>query len=562
MWLVEQLRTHPELAVFLVLALGYGLGRIRLGSFQVGTVIGVLIAGILVGQLRITVADELKDTFFLLFLFSIGFKTGPQFFSGLRSGGLAQAGVTVVVCASALIAALLTAKLFGFDRGIASGLLAGSMTESAALGTATDAIAKLSLPPEMRQQLAADSTVAFAVTYVVGMIAVTWLLSRLGPWLMRVDLAESCRQLEQQLGIDRTDPDVVSAHAEFSMRAYEIGAGYAGRTVSELEAAFGAYRVYVERIRHGEDMGEEITEPSPGDVLRERDRVVLSGRSEALVGEQNPLRECEVDDHDLLDIPTVQVDIVVTHKAALRKPLRELATLAASRGVFLHSLARGGDDLPFSLLTMLQRGDVVTLSGAKEHIERAAQDIGQAQWHSEATNVVSVSLAILIGGLIGLPALSIGRLDIGLSMFVGVLLGGLVLGWLCSVKPRLGGVPPAALWFFDSVGLAGFLAVVGMNAGPQFVQGVTQSGVALILAALIVVASAHIVGVLVGYYIFKLHPGVLLGVCAGAGTAAPALAAVQEVAGSKVPTLGYGVGYALGNVLLALWGSIVVLLLA
>ena len=204
---------------------------------------------------------------------------------------------------------------------------------------------------------------------------------------------------------------------------------------------------------------------------------------------------------------------------------------------------------------------MLELSGAREHVEAAAREIGHAQWQSDATNVIAMSVAILAGGLIGLPALSIGRLDIGLSMFVGVLLGSLVMGWLASVKPQLGGVPPAALWFFDSVGLAGFLAVVGMNAGPDFVRGVSESGISLVLAAVAVVSCAHIAGVLIGYYLLRMHPGVLLGVCAGAGTAAPALAAVQEVAKSKVPTLGYGVGYALGNVLLALWGSVMVLLM-
>ena len=313
-WLVDALRTHPELALFLVLGVGYALGRVRIGSFQLGTVIGVLIAGILIGQLRIEVPAALKDTFFLLFLFSIGFKTGPQFFSGLRSGGLAQAVVTVVVCVTGLLAAFVAARLFGFDAGTASGLVAGAMTESATLGTAGDAIDKLLIDADLREQLATGSTVAFAVTYVVGMISVTWLLPRVGPWLMRVDLAESCRKLETELGIDQPDPGVSSAHADFVMRAYDVSPEYIGKSARDLEGAFGAFRVYCERVRRN----RKVESVDDDFVLQEGDRVVLAGRSEALVGETNPLREHEVDDRELLDIPTVQIDVIVTNRNVMR----------------------------------------------------------------------------------------------------------------------------------------------------------------------------------------------------------------------------------------------------
>jgi putative transport protein len=93
------------------------------------------------------------------------------------------------------------------------------------------------------------------------------------------------------------------------------------------------------------------------------------------------------------------------------------------------------------------------------------------------------------------------------------------------------------------------------------VTGLRTSGVTLVAAGLLVVLLPHLVGVLVGHWVFKMHPGVLLGVCAGAGTATPALAAIQEAARSSVPTLGYGVSYAVGNVLLALWGTVIVALL-
>jgi putative transport protein len=174
-----------------------------------------------------------------------------------------------------------------------------------------------------------------------------------------------------------------------------------------------------------------------------------------------------------------------------------------------------------------------------------------------------VAVAIVAGALIGLPALDIGGVEIGLSLPVGVLLGGLVAGWLRSVRPHLfGRIPGATLWVFESIGLTGFVAVVGLNAGPDFVTGLRASGPSLLLAGLITVMSALLVGVLVGRWVFKMHPGVLLGVCAGACTATPALAAVQETAKSAVPSIGYGVAYAIGNVLLAIWGTVIVVLIS
>jgi putative transport protein len=209
----------------------------------------------------------------------------------------------------------------------------------------------------------------------------------------------------------------------------------------------------------------------------------------------------------------------------------------------------------------VERGDVLRLAGARHNIERVAAQIGIAEWPTAASDMTTVSVAILLGGLIGLPAISLGKLELGLSLFVGVLLGGLVFGWLRSIWRVFGYIPEPALWVFDSFGLTGFLALVGIEAGPDFIRGITESGVSLVVAGIVVTTVPHVVTLLVGRYLFRLHPGILIGVCCGAGTSAPALAAVQEVADSRIPALGYGVGCALGNVILALWGGVIVLLI-
>jgi len=557
-WLIQSLRAHPELPLFLTLAAGYALGSLRLGGIQLGSVIGVLLVGVVVGQLGIHTSEDLKSAFFLLFLFSIGYKTGPQFFRGLRGSGLAQAALTVLLCGTGLVSAYLVSRLFGFDAGTAGGLVAGSLTESATVGTAGAAIEKLGLDPAAHEQLTTHITVAFAVTYLVGLITTVFVLSRLGPRLLGVDLAAECRKLEEEMGVEREEAGVGSAYYEFIARAYEIPPALDGRSAAELEAVFGEERVFVERIRRG----KRLYDATPRSALKAGDRIVLSGRRAVLVGETNPLRAHECEDPELLDIPTLSIDVVLTHKQYAGRSLRELAVGVRSRGVFLRKLTRAGQELPFTPATQLERGDVLTLTGARAHVDPVSQQIGYAEWPTDKTDMVTVGLAIVIGGLIGLPALHVGRLEIGLSKAVGALLGGLVAGWARSRSPRFGRIPEPALWIFDSLGLNVFIGLVGLSAGPGFVQGLRESGVELVAGAMLVTTSSLVVGMLAGRHLFRMHPGLLLGVCAGAATSAPALAAVQDVAQSKIPTLGYGVSYAVGNVLLALWGSVIVALMA
>jgi putative transport protein len=372
-WVANALRHHPELALFLALALGYAIGKIKIGSFQIGAVIGVLIAGVVIGQLEIKVANELKYAFFLLFLFSIGYKTGPQFFRGLKASGLPQAGLTILTCATGLATAYLVSKALGFDAGTAGGLIAGSLTESATLGTAGDAIAKLAVEDSAKQHLTTKITVAFAVTYFIGLLTIVWLLSWLGPKLMRVDLAAECRRLEDEMGLGSKEEGTVSAYYQFIVRAYTVSATLGGKTVAELEGMFPDQRVFVERVRQG----GELRDSEPAMRLRTGDCVALFGRHEVLVNKDNPLWEHEAEDRELLDIPTVTVDVVLTNKAIAGKALGELGMAAAVRGVFLRKLTRAGQELPFTLRTVVERGDVFTVAGVKHHVERVAQELRQ-----------------------------------------------------------------------------------------------------------------------------------------------------------------------------------------
>jgi len=559
-WLQGILQAHPEIAFFLVLGLGYLFGKLSLGSFKLGAVTGTLLAGVLVGQLGVTLPNEVKQCFFLLFLFAIGFRTGPQFFRGLKSDGLQHAALAAIVATTGLVVAWLVAGLFGYDAGTAAGLVAGSLTESATIGTAMDAIARLDLSEAERTVLNNDIPVAFAVTYLVGVVGAAWILSQLAPKLLRVDLAEECRKLEEQMhGGALTQ---LSARREYEVRAYAVdpGSRFVGRSTADVEASARGARIFVEQVRsHG-----QVVESQAVKILKAGDVLAVSGPRTTLVdvleAPDSGLRE--VDDRELLDLPIEVVDVVVTSKEIDGMTLADLGRHEASRGVFLRRIARAGTTLGVLPDTRVQRGDVLTAAGSAASVARAAEAFGVADRPTDVTDMLVVATGIVAGALIGLPALRIGGIEIGLSLPVGVLLGGLVCGWLRSVKPAMfGRVPGATLWIFESIGLAGFVAVVGLNAGPDFVEGLRTSGPSLVLAGALTISASLLIGVLVGRWIFKMHPGVLLGVCAGGCTATPALAAVQEAARSSVPSLGYGVAYAVGNVFLAIWGTVIVALL-
>ncbi|MCU0869285.1 MAG: aspartate-alanine antiporter, partial [Burkholderiales bacterium] len=446
---------------------------------------------------------------------------------------------------------------FGLDAGTAAGLVAGSMTESATVGTAVDAIAKLGLPAQSVDRLTGGVTVAFAVTYLVGLVATVTFLSKVAPKLLGTDLAAACRALEDEMGIRRDGSGTVSAYYDVIMRAYAVPEALSGTTVAALERSFAPERVFVERAR----VAGEVLTPRPDLVLSTGDRVTLSARHHALAEMTGPLRAHEVEDAPLLDIPTLTLDVVVTNRELAGHPIQRFATDFATRGVFLRKLTRAGEELPYTLQTVVERGDVATMVGAAHHVEPLAQLVGWAAKPTSATNMVGVGLAIVVGGLVGLPALAIGSLELHLSSAVGVLLGGLVFGWMSSVSRRFGQIPEPALWLFDSLGLTAFIAAVGLSAGPDFVRGLREAGGVLVLAGLITAIVPHVVTLLVGRFVFRMHPGILLGVCCGAATSGPSLAAVQDVAKSRIPTLGYGVSYAVGNVLLAMWGGVIVALL-
>ncbi len=550
----ETLRHHPELAVFLTLALGFLIGRVHVGSFKVGAVLGTLLAGVTVGQIGVEVPRAVELVFFDLFLFATGYKVGPQFFRGLKKDALPQLVLTVVVCVTCLATAVVVAKMLHFDVGTAAGLLAGAFTESTVIGTATEAIRRLPIPPAEQVRLATHVPVAYAVTYLVGTSSLVWFLSTLAPRLLRIDLRKAARELETKLaGKAHADEGVESAYREWDLRAFAVSGRE--RTVAAVEALFPGARVFVERIRRG----ARLLDAGPDTALLAGDHIALVGRREVLLGGAAALGP-EVDDRELLDFPTMTLDVVLTNRKVAGETLAALAR-QHGRGIVLRKLVRGGQEIPFQPSTVLQRGDLLQIVGHQRDAERAARAIGYPAERSPATDMMFVGLGIVLGGLVGLLSVEVAGISVTLTASGGALVMGLVFGWLRSTSPTFGAIPEAALWVFDTVGLTTFIGVVGLSAGPGFVSGIRATGFGIVGAAVVVALLPHVVGLLVGRFLLKMDPVILLGAESGAGTATAALKAIQDAAGSKLPVLGYTVPYALGNILLTAWGPVIVSLM-
>jgi putative transport protein len=570
-WLVGNLRDHPEIALFLVLAIGAWVGSWKFKGFSLGVVTSTLLAGVLVGQLNIVMSSNVKSVFFLMFLFAVGYGVGPQFFRGLRSGGLQQVIFAVIVCVACLLSAFVVAKFLHYDIGLAAGLLSGACTISAVLGVATDSINQLAISPEQKKALIDVMPVAYAVTYIFGTAGSAWFLATLGPKILRVDLPKAAKELEAEMGAGEMEPGVISAYQGVVARAYQVtNPKLIGRTVSDIEATAAQYRatttpqespsrVFIEQIRQG----GTISAAEADTVVQEGAVIAIVGHRDAVLLHDHQIGP-EVNDRELLDFPGERLDVVLTNKELASKTLRQIMESPLGqkgRGVFLRKLMRGGIEMPYGPNTELDRGDVLTLVGAKREVETAAKVIGYADRATENTDMVFLGIGIVLGALVGAITIHVGGVPLSLSTSGGALIAGLVCGWLRSVNRTFGRIPGPALWVFNNVGLNTFIAVVGLTSGPGFVKGLQQNGLSLFFAGVVVTTVPFIVGLLVGKYVFKMNAALLLGACAGARTTTAALGAIQEAAGSKTPALGYTVTYAVGNTLLIIWGVVIVLMM-
>lgn len=563
-WIIHLLRQHSELAIFLTIAAGFWIGKIKVGQFSLGIVTSVLLVGVLVGQLNITIEEPVKSVFFLLFLFAIGYKVGPQFFRGLKKDGLPQVGFAVLMCVGCLVITWILALIMGYNAGEAAGLLAGAQTISAVIGVADDTINGLNISTEQKNNMINIIPVAYAVTYIYGTAGSAWVLSSLGPKMLGglEKVKAACKELEAKMGTSEADePGFEHARRPVVFRAYTIENDWFGngKTVEQLESYFISQgkRLFVERMRHNHTIINEIL---PGQLLQKGDEVVLSGRREFAIGEEDWIGE-EVIDPQLLDFPVEVLPVMIHKKPYANRKLEFIRKQPFMHGVSVRRIKRAGIDIPVFAQTVVDSGDTLELVGLKKEVETAAKQLGYIDRPTNATDMVFVGIGILIGGVIGALAIHIGGVPISLSTSGGALIAGLVFGWLRSKHPTFGQIPESSLWVLNNVGLNMFIAVVGISAGPSFIQGLKEVGPMLFIIGILATSLPLLLGLILARYVFHFHPALALGCTAGARTTTAALGAIQEAVGSETPSLGYTVTYAVGNTLLIIWGVVIVLLM-
>ena len=580
-WFAETLRQYPEIGIFLALGLGYYFGKFTFRGIGLGSVTATLLAGVLIGQIGITISQPLKAFAFLMFLFAVGYGVGPQFVRGVAKDGVPQAIFSVVQCLFCLAVPIAIVKIVGYNLGYGAGLYSGTQTISAAMGLSTDAINRLGLPADQVKGLLDSMPIAYAVTYMFGTVGSALVIALLGPALLRFDPVEACKDYEEKFGGKKELGGAGTAWHHWEMRAFRIKQGGVvnGVRAAEAEALVPNARVFVMRLRRN-GVVEEATADT---VLREGDVVAVAGARDVLVNVIGQGRRAvgvsggrdalvnvsgegaiEVDDPELLSMPVEGVDVLVTNKAVDGKTLAELATSPAARGVFLKKITRGAvaTSIPILPNTAINRGDIVTLVGRSQDITAVAKLLGVADRATDVADVAFIGFGITIGALIGALVWKVAGVPLTLSTAGGALISGLVFGWLRSVRPKFGRIPSSTVWFMNSVGLNIFIAIVGISAGPGFVNGLKTQGISLFLWGAVATTIPLILGMYVGKYLFRFHDALILGIVSGARTTTASLGLVCDRAKSQVPALGYTVTYAVGNTLLTIWGMVLILVLS
>ena len=555
----EFLIHYPELAVFLAIALGYLIGGVKFGGFALGPVTGSLLAGLAIGQIAdVPVSGMAKSFLFLLFLFGIGYSVGPQFLPSIRQGGLKPIALSLVCAFTGLATAYFVARVLGLDQGYAAGMLSGALTQSPAMGTATEAIGALPLAEADRARLIAHVAVADAICYVFGAVGAIWFCSALAPRMLGVDLVAEAAALERELGVERAVPGLSSGYVPFVLRAYRIpvDARIVGETIGAAENRFAGSRLYILRLRRDAD----IIEAHPDLVIRAGDVLAIGGRRKEVIDILGKRAE-EVEDEQLLDTPYLNLDVLVTSSGLAGHTLAELADAPWSHGINLHDVSRGRQHLPLASGVTLDKGDVLRVHGPRSAVEAAVERIGPVIAPTTSTDFITLGLAIFIGGLVGsLLQFRIAGITVMLGTSVGALLAGLAVGHMRTRFPLFGRIPDGAVALMTSLGLAAFVAMTGLHAGPIFFEALRTAGFGLLFGGLMVTFTPLVVTLFFGSKVLRMNPILLLGGLAGAMSMTAAMAAIQDAAKSPVPVLGYTPTYPIAQVLLTVWGSVIVML--
>lgn len=556
-YLAEIFRQSPEIALFLALSVGYWVGKFQFGKFQLGGVAGSLLAAVLISQVGVEIDNGIKAVLFALFIYAVGFESGPQFFRSIGRQSIREIAMAAVLAVSGLLTVVVLAKLMGLDKGIAAGIAAGGLTQSAIIGTAGSAIDKLGLAADETQRLQANVAIGYAVTYIFGSFGAIIVCVNILPWFMKRSIRDDALKAEAEMlkGARVYGAGEAAALPELVGRVYQVE-GAAGRTVAELEGLATRGTVTIERVkREG-----KITAADPDLKLKRSDVVLIVGRRAGIV-ELGAIVGTELASSDGMELVVTTRDVAVRGKEFVGRTVAQILKESADlrHGIFVLAVTRGGSRLDLTNDTIIHPGDLVTVHGVQEDLQRLAARVGPQIVPSDKTDFVFHGLGLTVGLLVGLAVVRLGSIPLTLGSGGGALMAGLVFGWYRSRHMTLGNMPTGASTLLRDLGLAGFVAVVGLQSGQQAVQTVMESGLSIFMAGVVVTILPLILTMLVGRYVLRYdNVAVFAGALTGSRSANPAFGEVLDKAGNSVPTMSFAITYALANVFLTLLGPLIV----
>ncbi len=538
----EYLYANTTLLFFTILALGYLVGKLGFGEFRLGAVAGVLFVGLFFGHNGFEIGPAAQTFGFSIFIFAVGYEAGPQFFQVMRTDGLRYLSLALVVAVTGVSLTLMLVRAFNFEPGISAGLLGGAMTTTPTLAAAQEALRSGNvLPPDgfPVQQAIDNAGAAYAITYLFGVIGLILLL-RILPRLLNIDLPAQAAALKVSgTSLGQQAKNMVP-------RTYRVLSD--GDSVREVEDNAGRLRIMQVR-RNNELLEFELTTR-----LERGDEMLVLGTPGAFVSLPTG-RFTETPDVANFNTKLESVRVIIENTALAGRSLSELRAHRGPAGIFILDIRRTGVELPLESDVVLQKGDVVRFLGNELAVKRAISMAGHAERDVDETDLLSVAIGIGVGILIGSLTVSIAGVSIGLGSAGGLLVSGLVVGYLYSSAPRFGRIPDAALSLLKELGLLMFMTVVGISAGGQVVETLFSAGLPLILCGIVLTVTPVFVAYVFGTQVLGLNPALLLGGIAGSMTSGAALKVVQDIAKSPIPAIGYTSAYTFANVFLTVAGS-------
>ena len=557
------LGANPFLLLFITVGLAVWVGKFSVKGYGLGMVAAAIVVGVALATWASTYGVKLqldnfaKSLMYYLFMYGVGLRVGPSFFNSLKKDGLTFTILAVVCSVLGLVLVVVLSRMFDLPAGAVGGILAGSQTMSAAIGTAEMAVTQgaFKIPAgSTAEGVSAMIALGYGISYIWGTVGIILICKYLPKW-WGVDARKSAKEYEEKFGVPNLDDVGLSGYRPGGLRAYRLeNRQTAGKSIAQFRQTYPQYRI-LNIVRGGEALGA-----SPDLVMQVGDVVALGGRLEDLTANMGLLGP-EVHDAKALAIPLDQAEILVTAKGVVGKALKEFRQEDFAGQMQVVRMERGGVPFPVGAETKLQRFDVIFVAGLKSAVEKVAAVLGRAARPSTATDLLTLSVGMVLGLLIGGINIPVGSFQVGLGNAGGLLLSGIFVSSVVSRLRFFGSTPNAARNILEDLGLVTFVGIVGINAGSSLLAQLTGAvALKIFLVGFIACTIPPFVTWALGYHLFKINPAVLMGGVAGARShSGPCREAAKEI-GSSVPWVGFPVGYAVSGVLLTVFGYFAMIL--